>query len=69
MFPLLFPKDAESLKILNIQFWKVGTKRRLNGTSKMNTQTDKQTDGRTDEHFDLKKALAQRANALKSRYD
>ena len=38
--PLLFPKDSESLKILDIQLWKVGTKRRLNVTLKVNTQTD-----------------------------
>ena len=30
-FSLLFPKDSESLKILDIQFQKVGAKRRLNG--------------------------------------
>ena len=35
-FPLIFPKDSKSLQILNIQFWKVGAKRRLNGTSKVN---------------------------------
>ena len=47
-FPLLFPKESESLKILDIRFWEVGAKKRLNGTSKVNTQTDKQTDRRTD---------------------
>ena len=31
-FPLIFPKDSKSLKILDIQFWKVGAKRRLNNT-------------------------------------
>ena len=46
-FPLLFPKDSESLKILDIRLWEVGPKRRLNGTSKVNTHTDKQTDGQT----------------------
>ena len=35
-FPLLFPKDSESLKILDIRLWEVGAKRRLNSTSKMN---------------------------------
>ena len=34
-FPLLFPKDSESLKILDIQLWEVGAKRPLNGTSKV----------------------------------
>ena len=39
-FPLLFPKDFESLKILDIRLREVGAKRRLNGTSKVNGQTD-----------------------------
>ena len=60
-FPLLFPKDSQSLKILDIQLWEVGAKRPLNGTSKVNTHTDGQTNG----HFDLYKASAQRADALK----
>ena len=47
-FQLLFPKDSESLKILDIPLCEVGAKRRLNGTSKVNTHTDKQTDGQTD---------------------
>ena len=34
-FPLLFPKNSESLNILNIQLWEVGAKRPLNGTSKV----------------------------------
>ena len=42
-FPLLFPKDSESLKILDIQLWAGGAKRPLNCTSKVNRQTDKQT--------------------------
>ena len=46
-FPLLFPKDSESLRILDIQLREVGAKKTLNGTSKGNTRTDKQTDGRT----------------------
>ena len=46
-FALLLPKDCASLKFLDIQPWEVGAKRRLNGTSKMNTWTDKQTDKRT----------------------
>ena len=46
-FPLLFPKDSESLKIMDIQLWEVGAKRRLNGTSKVNTRTNRRTDRRT----------------------
>ena len=47
-FPLLFPKDSESLKILDIQLREVGAKRRINGTSKVNRQTDNcQTDRQT----------------------
>ena len=34
-FPLLFPKHSESLKILDIRLQKVGAKRPLNGTSKV----------------------------------
>ena len=34
-FPLLFPKDSESLKILDILLWEVGAKRPLKGTSKV----------------------------------
>ena len=51
-FPLLFPKDSESLKILDIRLRKVGAKRRLNGTSKVNRQTNTQTDKHTDRHTD-----------------
>ena len=64
-FPLLFPKDSESLKIFDIQLWEVGAKRLLNVTSKVNRQTDKHTDRQTDRHFDLQKTLALRADALK----
>ena len=64
-FPLLFPKDSESLKILDIRPWEVGAKRPLNGTSKVNRQTHTQTNRHTDGHFDLQKAPAQRADALK----
>ena len=46
-FSLLFPKDSESLKILDIRLWEVVAKRCLNSTSKVNTQTDGQTDRRT----------------------
>ena len=47
LFPLLFPKDSESLKIFDIRLWEVEAKRPLNGTSKVNRQTDRQTDTRT----------------------
>ena len=52
-FPLLFPKDSESLKIFDIRLWEVGAKRQLNGTSKVNRQTDGRTNTQTDGHFDL----------------
>ena len=64
-FPLLFPKDSESLKILDIRLWEVGAKRPLNGTSKVNRQTHRRTNTHTDGHFDLYKASTQRADALK----
>ena len=47
-FTLLFPKDSESLKILDIWLREVGAKRRLNCTSKVNKHPDRRTDGRTD---------------------
>ena len=43
-FPLLFPKDSKSLKILDNRLQEVGAKRRLNGTSKVNTQTNTHMD-------------------------
>ena len=46
-FPLLFPKNSESLTILDIQLQEVGAKRYLNGSSKVNTQTDTRTHRRT----------------------
>ena len=47
-FPLLFPKDSESLKILDIRLREVGEKRPLNGTSRSeHTQTDRWTDKST----------------------
>ena len=55
-FPLLLPKDSESLKIFDIRLREVGQKDR---------RTDGQTDGQTEGHFDLKKASAQRADAMK----
>ena len=42
-FLLLFPKDSESVKILDIWLREVGAKRPLNGTSKVNRQTDTHT--------------------------
>ena len=45
-FPLLSPKDSESLIIFDIRFRNVGAKRPLNGTSKVNRQTDRRTDRR-----------------------
>ena len=42
-----------------------GGKIRLNGTKIVNGRTDKQTHRHTDGHFNLYKALAQRADALK----
>ena len=45
---LFFPKDSESLKILDIRLREVGAKRQLNDTSKVNTHTDTQTDRQTD---------------------
>ena len=46
--PLFFPKDSESLKILDIQLGEVGAKKPLNGTSKVNRQTHRRTDKHTD---------------------
>ena len=40
--------DYESLKILDIRLQEVGAKRRLNGTSKVNTHTNKQTNTHMD---------------------
>ena len=40
-FPLLFPKDSESLKILDIQLWEMGAKRPLKGTSKVKNEREK----------------------------
>ena len=38
-FSLLFPKNSESLKSVDIRLWDVGANRRLNGTSKINRRT------------------------------
>ena len=53
LFPLLFPKESESLKILDIRLWEVGATRLLNGTSKVNRHTDRRTDTRTDRQTDI----------------
>ena len=42
-FPLLFPKDSESLKILDIRLWEVKAKRPLKGTSKVKNMREKRT--------------------------
>merc|ERR1712105_502742 len=42
-FPLLFPRDSESLKILAIRLREVGAKRPLNGTSKVKKVREKKT--------------------------
>ena len=39
--PLLFPKDSESLEILDIRLLEVGAKRRLKGTSKVEKVREK----------------------------
>ena len=44
LFPLIFPKDSESLEILDIQLGEVGAKRPLNGTSKVNRHTNTHMD-------------------------
>ena len=62
-FLLLFPKYSKSLKILDIQFWEVGAKRPLNGTSKVNGQTDTHTHTQTDKSTYRKHRP--RADALK----
>ena len=40
-YPSLFPKDYESLKILDIRLWEVGAKRLLKGTSKVKMREKK----------------------------
>ena len=47
-FPLFFPKDSESQKILDLWQWEVGAKWHLNGTSKVNTRTNTRTNRQTD---------------------
>ena len=60
IFPFLFPKDSESLKILVIRLHEEGAKRPLNCTSK-----SEQTDKHTYEHFDLQKASAHKTLPFK----
>ena len=47
-FLLLFPNDSESLKIFDIRLREMGAKRPLNGTLKVNGQTNRQTHRQTD---------------------
>ena len=61
-FQLLFPKDSESLKTLDIGLQKVRAKRRLNGASKVNRNTDRQTHIWTNQ---LIESIGKRADALK----
>ena len=45
---ITFPKGFQISKyILDIRLWEVGAKRPLNGTSKVNRQTQRRTDRRT----------------------
>ena len=46
-FNYFSPKDSEALKILDIRLQEKGVKKRLNGTSKVNTQTDTRTEKST----------------------
>ena len=46
-FHHFFPKDSESLEILDIPLQEVGAKRPFNGTSKVNGRTPGQTDTQT----------------------
>ena len=47
-FPLLFPKNSESLKLFDIRLREVGAKRPLNGTSKVKRHTNRHTNRQTD---------------------
>ena len=58
-FPFLFPKNSESLKIFDIRLREVGAKITLNGTSKVNRQTNRQTH----KHMDI--LTYRKADALK----
>ena len=52
-FSLLFSRDSKSLKILDIRLQEVGAKRRLNGTSKVNTLTETRTNRRTNQLIEM----------------
>ena len=52
-FILLFPKDSESLKFLDIRLQEVGAKRHSNGSSKVNRHTNTLTDRQTYGQIDL----------------
>ena len=56
-FPLLFPKDSKSLKILDIRLQEVGAKRCLSGTSKVNRRTNGQKDKFTYRKADALKTI------------
>ena len=63
-FPLLLLKDSESLTILDIRLQEVGAKRRLSGTSKVNTQTQTHTHTHTHKHMDISAYRKHRAIGL-----
>ena len=66
-FPLLFPKDSESLKILDIQLREMGAKRPLNGTSKVNRHTDTRTHGHMDRRtFRLIESISQEGQCFEN---
>ena len=44
--------DFRQFSNKNVHIWEVGAKRHLNGTSKVNRQTDRHTDGQTDRRTD-----------------
>ena len=48
VFPLLFPKDSKSLKILDIRLREVGAKRRYLKSEQTDRQTDRRTNTQTD---------------------
>ena len=55
-FPLLFAKDFESLKILDIRLRELGGKKTVKQylkSEQTDTLTDRWTNGQTDGHFDL----------------
>ena len=56
-FALFFPNDSEFLNNLDIQLSEVGAKGRLNGTSKVNRHTERQTHIWTNQLICYKKSL------------